>query len=197
MTVSLRRLTAPEFHLLTPELVDIYIDAMGYDPAIRSGRIAVWRQECRLAGFTSVIATERTDRGEFITGLAYGFSGTPRVWWHHQVMRGLKPRGLEDLGRDYFELAEIHVDPRRQSRGTGRGLLRDLVWNQPHPHVLLSTPEVENEANAAFHLYRSAGFSDVLRDFRFDGDSRRFAVLGAPLPLPGHPVSLGADHTRH
>ena len=111
MTVSLRRLTAPEFHLLTPELVDIYIDAMGYDPAIRSGRIAVWRQECRLAGFTSVIATERTDRGEFITGLAYGFSGTPRVWWHHQVMRGLKPRGLEDLGRDYFELAEIHVDP--------------------------------------------------------------------------------------
>ena len=49
---------------------------------------------------------------------------------------------------------------------------------------MLSTPEVENENNGAWRLYRSLGFGDVLRSHRFDGDTRPFAVLSRPLPLP-------------
>ena len=56
---------------------------------------------------------------------------------------------------------------------------------RPEARVLLSTPEVAAEANRAWRLYRRLGFTDVLRDFHFAGDSRPFAVLGAKLPLPG------------
>jgi len=51
--------------------------------------------------------------------------------------------------------------------------------------VLLSTREIEGEDNSAWRLYRSLGFTDVLRSYRFEGDARPFAVLERPLPLPG------------
>ena len=35
----------------------------------------------------------------------------------------------------------------------------------------------------AWRLYRRVGFVDVLRNYRFNGDPRPFAVLGRPLPL--------------
>lgn len=183
MSSVLRRLSVPEFHFLAPELVDLYLDAMGYPAAMRLQRIKVWRRECAYPGFSSVIATESEGGAEYITGLAYGFSANSRTWWHQQVAHGVQPRGRLDILDDYFELAEIHVDRRRQGRGIGRRLATELLAHQPHRRVLLSTPEVEGEANAAFHLYRNLGFYDVLRNFRFDGDARPFAVLGAELPL--------------
>lgn len=183
MSITLRRLTIPEFYLLVPELVDIYISAMGYSESLRSTRITAWRNDCRLPGFTSIIATEAHPNAHYVIGTAYGFAGSGRTWWHRQVAGGLRPRGQLDLLRDYFELAEIHVDPRRQARGVGRGLLTELLRNQPYARALLSTPEIPHEDNAAFRLYRSCGFTDVLRDFRFTGDARPFAILGAKLPL--------------
>ncbi|MER2206304.1 MAG: GNAT family N-acetyltransferase, partial [Rhodococcus sp. (in: high G+C Gram-positive bacteria)] len=53
----------------------------------------------------------------------------------------------------------------------------------PERSVLLSTPEVYDEDNRAWRLYRRLGFRDVLRRFRFAGDNRPFAVLGRGLPL--------------
>ena len=45
--------------------------------------------------------------------------------------------------------------------------------------MLLSTPEYgARPPGRAWQLYRRAGFRDVLRDHRFTGDSRPFAVLG-------------------
>ena len=45
-------------------------------------------------------------------------------------------------------------------------------------NVLLSTPEINGEANRAWRLYRRLGFADVIRDYHFAGDPRPFAILG-------------------
>ena len=50
--------------------------------------------------------------------------------------------------------------------------------------MLLSTPEhLPRPPSRAWQLYRRLGFVDVLREHRFAGDSRLFAVLGRSLPL--------------
>lgn len=186
VTVEIRRLTGPEFSVLAPRLVDIYIQAMGYDASIHHRRTESWRREVVQPGFTALAAVE----GDRALGVAYGYLGSQDLWWDRQVRRGLREAGGPTteqvlLMRDYFEVAEIHVAPDSQGQGLGRNLLSQLLWNAPGRHALLSTPEVEHEANNAFSLYRSMGFRDVLRHFTFDGDARPFAVLAAPLPLPG------------
>lgn len=182
--MEIRRLTGPEFAILTPQLVDIYLQAMDYDTGIRDNRIDVWRREIFQTGFTALVALERDN----VLGVAYGYLGSPDLWWDRQIRRGFRELGGPttdqiELMRNYFEVAEIHVDPRNQGQGIGRLLLSQLLWNAPGAHALLSTPEVDEEANFAFGLYRSMGFQDVLRHFSFDGDDRPFAVLSAQLPL--------------
>lgn len=183
VNVSIRRLSPSEFALIAPRLVDIYISAMGYDPAVREQRLRSWRHDMIRPGFTGIIAATPNEA----IGVAYGFLGTRETWWDRQVRRGVALASSEheadQLMQDYFEVAEIHVSPAAQGMGIGRKLLTELLWNIPARTALLSTPEVENEANNAFGLYRSMGFTDVLRHFYFDGDNRHFAVLGHPLPL--------------
>lgn len=185
VTVSIRRLTVPEFSVNCPEFVEIYISAMGYDPAIRDSRINAWRRETQQPGFTAVCAVEH---GEFL-GIAYGFLGSPDHWWHLQLRRGIHQKGGPseseyELLRNYFEVAEIHVRVGHQGRGIGRALLTELLRNAPAGNAVLSTPEVPQESNLAFGLYRSLGFRDVLRNFHFTGDRRPFAILATHLPLP-------------
>lgn len=182
--MSICRLTAPEFSVNAPDFVDIYLEAMGYDPNLRSARINAWRRETYQPGFTAVCALEH---GE-ILGIAYGFLGSPDHWWHLQVRRGFSlaggPTEAEyELLRNYFEVAEIHVRPGHQGAGIGRRMITELLRAAPAGNALLSTPEVPGEENLAFGLYRSLGFRDVLRQFRFTGDQRPFAVLAAQLPL--------------
>lgn len=184
VTISIRRLTSAEFSVNAPDFVDIYIEAMGYDPNLRSARINAWRRETYQPGFTAVCALSD---GE-ILGVAYGFLGSPDHWWHLQVRRGFNltggPTEAEyELLRNYFEVAEIHVRPGHQGAGIGRQLITELLRFVPAGNALLSTPEVPGEENLAFGLYRSLGFKDVLRHFRFTGDQRLFAVLAARLPL--------------
>src|SRR5437588_361700 len=87
------------------------------------------------------------------------------------------PRGrfVESSMTDYFELTELHVRPDVQGRGIGEGLLRRLLAGVDARTTLLSTPE---GTSRAWKLYRRVGFADVLRDYRFTGDPRPFAVLG-------------------
>lgn len=174
--------------MLAPTLVDIYLEAMDYSPHIRTDRVAVWRREISHPGFAAVIAEEA---GKVI-GIAYGFLGNPDTWWDRQLRRGCAERGgITDeqwhMLRNYFELAEIHVRKSAQGKGIGRVLLTELMGLTSAKFVLLSTPEVDGEANNAFGLYRSLGFWDVLRDYTYPGDNRQFAILGADLPLGGHP----------
>lgn len=187
--MKLRRLTGPEFSVLAPRLVDIYIEAMEYSPTIRAQRIRVWRGEIFQPGFESLIAVLD---GE-VVGVAYGFIGAPDRWWDQQLRRGLRERGgptprEEDMLHDYFEIAEIHVLPQLQVRGIGREMLTELLWNAPAKYAMLSTPEVPDEDNAAFGLYRSLGFDGVIRDFYYHGDPRPFAILARALPLESDPA---------
>lgn len=184
VSLTIRRLSAPEFSVNAPVLVDIYITAMGYDPAIRETRINVWRRNSLNLGFTAACAL-LNDR---VVGIAYGFNGDQDHWWQHQLRRGLRDVGgpstdqIEIL-RDYFEVAEVHVMPGHQGMGIGRKMMLELLDGQSAKNAILSTPEVEAESNPAFGLYRSMGFQDLLRNFRFDGDQREFAVLHTGLPF--------------
>ncbi|WP_244264013.1 GNAT family N-acetyltransferase [Corynebacterium ciconiae] len=166
--------------MLAPHLVDIYIRAMGYDPAMSDSRISAWRHNSRNRDFHAFAAV----RDRAVVGVAYGFRSNTTQWWFNQVYHGVRqsygPQSPQlDILADYFELSEIHVDPAYQGRGIGRRLITALIDAAP-THILLSTPETAGENNRAFSLYRSLGFEDLLRDFRFLGDSRPFAVLYLP-----------------
>lgn len=157
---------------------------MNYDKAIRSTRIEVWRRNSLNPGFKAVAALI----DDQVVGVAYGFNGNPHHWWQHQLRRGLRQQGgptKEELCmiHDYFEVAEVHVQPGFQGHGIGRKMVNELLRGTPASFAILSTPEIEEEANNAFGLYRKLGFTDLLRHFRFDGDQREFAVLVVPLPL--------------
>ncbi|AKK03533.1 GNAT family N-acetyltransferase [Corynebacterium epidermidicanis] len=186
MQIEFRRLSKIEFITLAPRLVEIYLRAMHYDPDLLETRVTAWRQHTQLPGFAAIIAI--TDNRE-IVGIAYGHSGTPLNWWHTQIQRGLHsansytPENRRTLS-NYFELSEIHVDPEAQGVGIGRQLLLRLAETTRHPSILLSTPEVPAENNAAFGLYRRLGFTDLLRHHVFSGDAREFAILQATLPFP-------------
>lgn len=184
MTIEIRRLNPGEYSLLVPELVDIYIAAMQYNPSLRDQRIRVWRSEVRWPGFTAIAAIS----AEQVVGVAYGFLGSRDRWWDRQLQRSMRGSGgitkeHEAILKSYFEVAEIHVLPARQGEGIGATLLTELLRLVPAEWALLSTPEVPGEANNAFSLYRKYGFADIARGFLYPGDDRPFAILGRPLPL--------------
>jgi len=184
VSVTIRELSPHEFTAMAPELVGLYITAMRYPIAIHDQRVTVWRRDSLERDFTAVAAFDE----EQLAGVAYGFRGSQKRWWDQQLRRGLvnshaMTPEMTAVVENYFELAEIHVAPHLQGHGIGRALIERLLSRASQPHVLLSTPEVPNEGNAAFGLYRSLGFEDVLRDFRYTGDPRPFAVLGRTLPL--------------
>lgn len=159
------------------------MEAMNYEGALRDSWISSWRRHAGDPGFVAVVAYD----ADGLLGVAHGHSGSPMNWWHLQVQKGLVMAGTYEKCRhtlsSYFELSEIHVAPRAQGHGIGTRLMLELLRDNPHPVVLLSTPEIAGEANGAFGLYRKCGFTDLLRDFQFSGDDRAFAILQARLPL--------------
>ena len=184
MPISIRRLSPCEFSILAPTLVGIYVSAMGYDPQISNQRVRVWRGEVTAPGFTALAAID----GDTVVGGCYGFLGSRERWWDKQLVRAMEENGgitpqRQDLLNSYFEVAEIHVHPSQQGVGIGAAMLRELLRLAPAKWAVLSTPEVDNEANNAFSLYRKFGFEDVARDFYYPGDARPFAILGRRLPL--------------
>ncbi|MQA09311.1 MAG: GNAT family N-acetyltransferase [Pseudonocardiaceae bacterium] len=163
------------------EALDIYVQAMGYPPGTAEQRAPMWLSHMLRPDWRSIGAL--TSEGALI-GIAYGYRGASGQWWHEQVRQGINQwSGLDVPSEwldDYFELTELHVRPENQGRGIGEDLLRRLLDGLAVRHVLLSTPEGTSKA---WGLYRKAGFVDVLRDYRFSGDPRPFAVLGRTLPL--------------
>jgi ribosomal protein S18 acetylase RimI-like enzyme len=177
------------FRTALPDLLEVYLAAMRYPPGTGEARAPLWADHSRRDGFRCVAAV---DEDGSVAGLAYGYRGRPGQWWYSEVARGLEgdPQGWL---ADYFELTELHVRPDRQGVGLGESLLRSLLGPVTTESVLLSTPEGENRA---WRLYRRVGFRDVLRDFLFTGDGRRFGVLGRALPLDaqvGPPVGPAAS----
>lgn len=183
-----------------PEALRVYVDAMRYPRGTEDQRAALWLEHTRRAGWKCVAAVDAAEfsagaepGGAALTdaplqGIAYGYSGAPDQWWQQQVISGLQrvgasPAHISDLMASYFELTELHIEPRAQGRGLGEALTRRLLAGRTESHVLLSTPEINEEANRAWRLYRRLGFTDVIRGYHFAGDPRPFAILGRPLPL--------------
>ncbi len=170
------------------EALQVYVSAMGYPPSTARQRRALWLDHVHRPGWRAVGWIE--DSGALI-GVGYGYTGGPGQWWFEEVRRGLRGASADTQAwmQDYFELTELHVRPDAQGSGLGEGLLRALLGGVGQARVLLSTPEYGPRApGRAWRLYRRLGFADVLREHRFTGDSRPFAVLGRALPL-APPVS--------
>ncbi len=165
------------------EALQVYVAAMGYPPSTARQRRALWLDHVRRPGWRAV---GWHDHRAGLLGVAYGYAGGPGQWWFEQVRRGLRGTSAEEQGwlHDYFELTELHVRPDAQGTGLGEGLLRALLGGVDQSRVLLSTPEYgARSPGRAWRLYRRTGFEDILREHRFTGDSRPFAVLGRTLPL--------------
>ncbi|MGH3929310.1 MAG: GNAT family N-acetyltransferase [Pseudonocardiaceae bacterium] len=172
-------LTATQLRPRIDEALRIYVTAMRYPPATVRQRAPMWLEHMLRKGWRCVGAFD----GDVLVGIAYGYRGAKGQWWHDEVHRGLKiadPAAAQLLLADYFELTELHVHPDAQGKGVGEALLTELLSRVDAPRVLLSTPEGPTRA---WRLYRRIGFTDLLRYYRFAGDSRPFAVLGRTLPL--------------
>jgi ribosomal protein S18 acetylase RimI-like enzyme len=180
----------------------VYVDAMRYPRGTEDQRASMWLEHTQRGGWKAVAAVEAPDRAEPdrtpfsapelaaapLLGIAYGYCGAPDQWWQQQVVAGLHRVGAEseriaELMTSYFELTELHIQPRAQGRGLGEALARRLLADRGESHVLLSTPEINGEANRAWRLYRRLGFADIIRGYHFAGDPRAFAILGRALPL--------------
>lgn len=165
------------------EALHVYVSAMGYPPNTVRQRRTLWLDHVRRPGWRAV---GWLDAAGTLLGIGYGYTGGPGQWWYEEVSRGLRSSGSDNRAwlHDYFELTELHVRPDAQGGGLGEGLLRALLVGTDRARVLLSTPEYgPRSPGRAWQLYRRMGFRDVLREHRFSGDSRPFAVLGRELPL--------------
>lgn len=164
------------------DVIEVYGDAMSYRPETIQTRRGYIATHVRRPGFRAV-ATLGTD-GRLV-GFGYGHHGAPGQWWHDQVSAAMDEPARATWLADCFEVVELHVRTAAQGHGLGEKQLRALLRMAAGQTTLLSTPEVDEKTSRAWRLYRRFGFVDVLRDLRFPGDTRAFAVLGRALPLDG------------
>jgi ribosomal protein S18 acetylase RimI-like enzyme len=168
------------------EQLAIYGEAMEAPPEELPGRRAIMERHARYPGLRALAAID--DASGEIVGFTYGFRGLPGQWWHDVVMSAIAARSGRAVARDWLEnaleIAEVHVRPAHQARGIGRRLVLALTAGRPERTALLSTRDA---ATPARKLYRSLGFTDLLTNFLFPGGGLPYAVMGAPLPLPGAP----------
>lgn len=162
------------------DVIAVYGEAMGYRAELLEARRGYIATHLRRPGFRAV-ATLTTDG--HVAGFGYGYASAPGQWWHDQVRGALDEEARETWLADCFEVVELHVRPAAQGHGLGERQLRALLTMANGATALLSTPEADEERSRAWRLYRRFGFVDLLRDFRFPGDERAFAVLGRHLPL--------------
>ncbi|MCI1256474.1 MAG: GNAT family N-acetyltransferase [Corynebacterium provencense] len=200
-TVSVCAMPTRTYLQRVDELVRLHLLAMGYGPATFGQRRNLWAANSTNPGFTASVAVEHATAqspdpsapDQKLVGVAYGFPGPPGSWWYREVHRGLRSAGLSpqdatDILSDYDEISEVHVLPGHQGHGIGHLLMDDLLSRLRCGTSLLSTPEVDDGTNAAWSLYRSLGFRDLLRGFHFTSDPRPFGILardrrtGTPSP---------------
>jgi ribosomal protein S18 acetylase RimI-like enzyme len=168
---------AEQFTARVDEAMRIYVRAMKYTDHTGVQRGVSARRHTANEGFAARAALAEDGT---LVGFGYGYTTSPGQWWHDLVERALAPDDRADWLTDAFELSELHVLPQWHGKGIGRRLLTSLAAGIPHRSMLLSTPDRDTRA---FRLYQSTGFHDLARNYRFPGDVRPFAVLGARLPL--------------
>ena len=166
------RLVGPDdFAPLLDRAAEIYGAAMQRTPDLVQQRRDIIVGHLDRQDFVAAIAVQ----GETLLGFGYGYRGRAGEWWHDVVAAAL---GRDDARRwmsSAFELAELHVDPARHGEGLGRRLLGSVLGAATGATVVLSTHDRDSPARS---LYRSVGFLDLLRDFRFPGSPEVYAVMG-------------------
>ncbi|WP_233508370.1 GNAT family N-acetyltransferase [Spongiactinospora gelatinilytica] len=181
--IGLRHVGPDEFGARLDAAIVIYTAAMRPPADQLSGRKSIMRNHTTYPDFTCVLA--ECEDGEPV-GFAYGFHGAADQWWHDVIYRSLSQAGgpeaaLGWLG-DTLEIAEVHVHPDYQGKGTGRAMMHALCDGRPERTSVLST---HDRPTAARHLYHSLGFADLLTQYVFPGGYERYAIMGASLPLKG------------
>jgi ribosomal protein S18 acetylase RimI-like enzyme len=180
---TLTELGAARFAAAVDKMLAVYTAAMDPAPSQLSGRRSIMARHAANPGFRALAVLD--DTGEPVA-FSYGFHGEAGQWWHDMVNYALAASaGAAEAARwlsDSFEVAELHVTPAYQHQGLGRSLLYRLTAGLGERNALLSTHDAESPAR---HLYRSAGFVDLLTAFRFSGGDPPYAVMGAALPLRG------------
>ena len=156
------------------EVLDVYAEAMEVARSSARSRRAVVAAHLERNGLRAV-AAQLDSR---LVGIAYGYRGAPGQWWHDQVRAAMDPALAATWLDDPFEVCELHVRPELHGTGVGRDLLLTLLEGTGARTAVLTTPDLETRARA---FYRAGGWTDLVRDLRFPGDPRSFAVLGLPL----------------
>ena len=156
------------------DVLEVYAEAMQVSRGAARSRRSVLAAHLDREGLKAVAALDRTR----LIGIAYGYQGAPGQWWHDHVRAAMGLRLSQEWLRDAFEVCELHVRPRFQQQGIGRDLLVQLLAQTRCLTAVLTTPDVETRART---FYRDGGWVDLVRDLRFPGDPRSFAVLGLEL----------------
>jgi GNAT superfamily N-acetyltransferase len=195
---ALADLSIGQFLANLDALTGLYAAAMTPPAQQLPGRRAIMERHTGHTAFRAVAATlppdsETPDGGPALIGFAYGFHGETGQWWHDLVRDALAERQGHRAARgwmkDSFEVAEVHVHPAHQGRGTGHAMLLRLVAGRPELTAMLSTMDADTSAH---RLYRGLGFADLLPGFLFPGASLPYTIMGAPLPLPATATRLSA-----
>jgi GNAT superfamily N-acetyltransferase len=163
-----------ELEARADEVLDVYAEAMGVPRAAARSRRTVLAGHLDRQGLRAVAAHD----DHRLVGIAYGYRGAPGQWWHDQVRAAMGPELAGFWLRDAFEVCELHVRPALHGTGLGRDLLAALLAGTSATTAVLTTPDVETRAR---RFYRLGGWVDLVRDLRFAGDPRAFAVLGLEL----------------
>jgi GNAT superfamily N-acetyltransferase len=171
---QLRAWSPPEVEARIDDVLDVYEEAMAASHADAKARRTVLSGHLGRQGLRAVAAVD----GERLVGIAYGYLGAPGQWWHDHVLAAMGPALAGTWLADAFEVCELHVRPAYQGTGLGRGLLDQLLDGAGAATAVLTTPDRETRAR---RFYRVGGWQDLVRDLRFPGDPRSFAVLGLHL----------------
>jgi ribosomal protein S18 acetylase RimI-like enzyme len=201
--LTLRELDRNQFLANLEACAGVYAAAMNPPAEQLPGRYVIMERHSGYAAFRAIAAIMLPDSGEaagstapggeaaegarpLLVGFAYGFHGSGGQWWHDVVRRAaastLGARAADDWFGDSLEIAEVHVLPGHQGRGTGLAMMLRLTAGRPERSAVLSTMDANTRAR---RLYHGLGFTDLLTGFEFPGTDLLYAIMGAQLPLPG------------
>ena len=201
--LTLRELDRNQFLANLDACAGIYAAAMNPPQEQLPGRYVIMERHSGYAAFRAIAAIMLPDGGggaapggaaaadarPLLVGFAYGFHGSGGQWWHDVVRRAavsaLGARAADDWFGDSLEIAEVHVLPGHQGRGTGLAMMLRLTAGRPERAAVLSTMDANTRAR---RLYHGLGFTDLLTGFEFPGTDLPYAIMGAALPLPGAPA---------
>jgi ribosomal protein S18 acetylase RimI-like enzyme len=188
--LELRELDAGEFLASLDACTSVYAAAMRPPEYQLPGRHSIMERHAGYSAFRAIavlrICIDEPAGDGSLIGFAYGFHGEAGQWWHDLVSQAIaNARGRQAADAwlaDSFEIAEVHVLPGHQGRGTGLAMMLRLAAGRPERTAVLSTMDAETRAR---RLYRGLGFTDLLAGFAFAGTDVPYAIMGAPLPLRG------------